>query len=163
MKVLFLDFDGVLNNQDFLMAACQEHKGRRGETEFWVAMIDPECVERLNGVVRRTGCAVVISSSWRIGRNRQDLQHYLDLTGFKYSVLGCTPSIGKAGRIRGDEIQLWLDRATNKYGEIESFAIIDDDSDMGHLMPRLVNTSFKVGLQDEHVEQLVSLLGEPDA
>lgn len=124
---------------------------------------NPDAVERLNEVVRRTDCVIVISSSWRIGSSRHDLQHFLELRGFNYGVLSVTPSVGKANRVRGDEIQLWLDRAKEKYGEIESFAIVDDDSDMGHLMPRLVRTDFTTGLTDEHVEQLVSLLGEADA
>jgi hypothetical protein len=57
-------------------------------------------------------------------------------------------------RCRGNEIQAWLDAVP----VVKTFAILDDDSDMGHLLPFLVRTSGQTGLQPEHVEQAIKLL-----
>ena len=51
------------------------------------------------------------------------------------------------------EIQSWIDDH-----EVESFVILDDSSDMAHLMPKLVHTSMETGLTEDHVEQALSLL-----
>lgn len=163
MKTLFLDFDGVLNSQPFLIEAHRIRKDweHPSELDRWVSMIDPEAVELLNEIVERTNCVIVVSSSWRIVNNRHDLQHFLELRGFSHSILGRTPSLGGRNRKRGHEIQAWLDdwEASHPDDLIESFAIVDDDSDMAHLMDKLVHTDFRIGMQRMHVEKIVSMLG----
>ena len=42
------------------------------------------------------------------------------------------------------------------------FVILDDDSDMAHLMPRLVRTSFDAGLTWEHANAAIAMLSTPD-
>lgn len=166
MKVLFLDFDGVLNHQQFLIDAARENSEYpMTNLDRWVSMLDPAAVARLNEVVERTNCAVVVSSSWRIGSSRPELQHMLEVRGFRWSLLGCTPSCRtKENPHRGYEIQRWIDDWNEQHPDDTvtdaDIAIIDDDSDMDHLLHRLVHTGFTVGLQDEHVDALVSLLGE---
>jgi hypothetical protein len=131
VKVIFLDVDGVLINR----RACKlahDLKVRQ--------MADPTCVKHLNNLLARTGAKLVISSCWRIGRTITELQELMD----KWKVKG--EVVGKTGwdydSIRGVEIQRYLDAAP----EVESFVIIDDDSDMGHLMPFLAKTKFEPGL-----------------
>jgi hypothetical protein len=69
-----------------------------------------------------------------------------------------TPGGIYAAEARGQEIQAWLDGAP-RYGiEVESFVILDDDSDMVHLADRLVKTSFETGLLDEHVDRAIAML-----
>lgn len=41
---------------------------------------------------------------------------------------------------------------------MESFAILDDESDMGHLGDRHVKTDLATGLLDHHVDQAITLL-----
>ena len=41
----------------------------------------------------------------------------------------------------------------------EAFVILDDVADMEHLDDRLVRTRFETGLEDEHVEAAVAILG----
>jgi hypothetical protein len=63
--------------------------------------------------------------------------------------------------VRGEEIQQWMGANGVKP---EDIAILDDDSDMGDLTPRLVQTTFQYGLLDEHVEWAIRLLkGSNDA
>ena len=114
-------------------------------------MIDPAAVELLNRLVASTGAKVVISSSWRVCRTLEQIQDDLRSRGFVGEVIGATPSI--IGH-RGHEIAAWL----TEHGPA-SFVILDDDSDMAHLKPRLVRTTFARGLQLEHIETARALLG----
>lgn len=157
MKILFLDFDGVLNSAQH--PALPPGGGMMG--------IAPEHVAVLNAVVEDTGAKVVVSSTWRLGRDALDLQTLLEGAGFTGYVIGRTPDLTRrAGALyaavqRGHEIQAWMDAwsATMCDDEpIESFAIVDDDDDMGELRGRLVQTDFRTGLQDEHARRLVALL-----
>jgi hypothetical protein len=74
--------------------------------------------------------------------------HVLDRTG--------QTSLGDR---RGDEIREWL-KACNDRGryEIESFIILDDETDMLEFLPRLVKTSMDGGLTDAHVDLALEML-----
>ncbi len=140
MKVVFLDFDGVLNAST--------------SPDFCIERV---FVERLNRIIAKTGAHVVLSTTWRIAEPAGYCERCLAECGFIGTVLGSTPSIyipGLASVPRGREIQAWLDRNPT----VEAFVILDDDSDMEHLLPRLVRTAFKDGLQDHEVEKAVALL-----
>lgn len=166
MKIIFLDIDGVLNCWSCLSAYIEENHDND--------CIATEHVAHLNAIVKRTGAKVVISSTWRILMHMEDIKEHLDWAGFQGEVIGKTPRLG---RDRGHEIQAWLDfhsdkptrfqrlvRAVKRFfgwddDTIESFVILDDDSDMVHLKPYLVKTSMENGLLEEHVEKAVKVLG----
>ena len=57
---------------------------------------------------------------------------------------------------RGLEIQKWLD--DNPQGENVVFVILDDDSDMEHLMDRLVQTDHEFGLTQEDAGKAILML-----
>lgn len=152
MRVLFLDIDGVLNFQSYII----QHAN--GGSSLSCEIVDPECVARVSTICAATDAKVVISSSWRILMEQDRLVAFLERNGFRGEVIGYTPSISKNGRIRGDEIQAWLDHSVPEGETVEAFVILDDDSDMGKLLPRLVKTSFEVGLRDEHVSKAIALL-----
>lgn len=153
--VLFLDFDGVLNTRSGRIANGIEH-------------ICPQRVELVNQIVERTGCAVVVSSTWRLLFSPKPLfdlqqieamQQILDAAGAKFAVYGVTPTIENSPRwpTRGDEIQKWLDDRPEETGP---FASVDDEAPMGHLEHRCVRTNDQDGLTQAHVERLVTLLTE---
>ena len=66
MRIVFLDFDGVLNSHAYFNARTEkfEDVGEAGE-------LDPTAVERLNRIIDATGALVVVSSSWRYARSRE--------------------------------------------------------------------------------------------
>jgi hypothetical protein len=156
-KVIFLDFDGVLNQgRPFIQG------GPRGVLKTYV---DPATVERVNRIVEETGAYVVVSSTWRIGKTRAEMQEQLAGVGFKGTVIGrtddvvpCTLHFGKtcAEAHRGTEIGMWL----HDHRSCTGFVIIDDESDMGVLAPWLVQTDDKVGITDDDVEAAIKLLKE---
>ncbi len=161
MKALFTDVDGVFNSADYL-------RNRRHIRRPSGHAIDAVTVPRFNEIIRRAGAKVVISSSWRLQHPWQRMQEILTLHGAVCEVIGQTPSIYHPmppneycdnpikRSDRGHEIQAWLD----EHPEVTKFAIVDDDSDMVHLLPRLVQTTWAMGLLDEHIEPLVKMLTE---
>ena len=135
-------------------------------------LIDPEAVSLLNQLTDATGASIVVSSSWRrayLGQP-QGLTRLIallkDRHGIKAPIIGMTPAKDNALRnVRGKEIQAWLDCAPVT---VDSFIIIDDDSDMGRLSNKLIKTTMVDGLRIDHVEEGIRRLGaipstdEPD-
>lgn len=148
MKVIFLDIDGVLVTlRSFAMGRSGLH-----------AKADPDTVAALNTIIEATGASIVISSTWRLGRGGVGrMRDTLKLWGCTGKVVDRTPDLPRP-RERGDEIQQWLDRREAQRGDVESFVILDDDADMAHLMPLLVQTEFERGLTTEHAEVAIRIL-----
>lgn len=154
MKILFLDIDGVLNSHDF-WRRCRE-LGILPDDK-----VDPLAVERLNRLTDESGAKIVVSSTWRLPYvwNGQlgMLVTRLQKVGIKGEIIGMIPDHQKAYG-RGGEIQSWMLQARQDGIDIESFVILDDDSDMEHLISYLVQTKFADGLQDIHVEAAIEIL-----
>lgn len=157
MKVIFLDFDGVLNTP----AHCSK-------PDYYKDPCDTPHVEVLNEVIARTGAKVVISSVWRMDGMEKCIDH-LTRKGFKGQVIGVTTSHPKTGDTRGHEIQEWLDMqqtTANALGgeakqrqTVEKFVIIDDDSDMTGVEKWHVHITNNTGLMHSHVPQILRHIG----
>ena len=156
MKVIFLDFDGVL-----ILPHSRGQSGSRSRADL-------TAVTNLNMLIRMSHAKVVVSSAWR-GRCKAPMQRLLRSWGVACTVVGVTPRnlrvawvygpddelrrFNKSGP-RGAEILAWL----RAHPGVESFAILDDDSDMACVGHRLVQTEFMTGLTVEHVGRALSLL-----
>ena len=157
MKIIFLDFDGVLNSEKFLKT--NQGKG------FGAAQIDPQAVVLLDQLVQATGAKIVISSSWRHIWSTWEIKQMLFKAGSKVAskaIIDRTP-MGESNR--GQEIQEWLDldperEVVNPEHEgVESFVILDDTDDMlPDQMDRFVHTSGQIGLTAENVSDAISIL-----
>lgn len=136
MKVLFLDVDGVLNS--------------RSTTNFHdLYPIDPYMAFLVGRIQLQTGCEVVLSSSWR-----HHPEGVKSVSKRVVELLDVTPTWDT---IRGEEIQMWLD----KMGPVvERYAILDDDTDMlDKQFPNFFKTTFETGLTDEIAEKVIQHLG----
>jgi hypothetical protein len=130
MKIIFLDFDGVLNNQLWY----ESTKGMFCERDD----LDPKNIEQLNMLIKETDAKVVVTSTWRLGRSIAELQSILDGNGFKGEVVGTTLDLRYkehgACIVRGNEIYCWIqeheDLIGQKSHEYKNYVILDDDSDM---------------------------------
>lgn len=138
--IIFLDFDGVV------------------ETIFWERDIDgsytlnglknsherylnnKQAIGWLNRLYQEIPYDVVVSSTWRMSMDIKELQDLLIRSGFNKNikVIGKTPLLHQQ---RGVEIQEWIDINHFK----GKFIIIDDDSDMCHLIKHLVRTDCMLG------------------
>ncbi len=148
MKILFLDIDGVLNSGTWF------ESNRRGMFD-----LDPGAVSLYNEIVEKTGCMVVISSSWR------RLDGYIDelqRNSLRVDVIiGETPRLPRPNGTsvefceRGFEIRSWI--ISNCQGVELTYAIVDDDSDMLPGQP-FFQTSWKIGLTREITDNIIKHL-----
>lgn len=162
LKVLFLDFNGVLD-------CYEQYRGLPKPDDIllvrqaayfkeYLPTFDPAAVARVAEIVKRTDARIVVSSTLRLFNTLADMREMLNDSGYpgKCPIIGKTPQ--GFGGIRGYEIHAWLLQARRRGWNVESFCILDDDDDMVHLMPRLVQTSKTHGLQQQDVERAVTLL-----
>ncbi len=157
IKIVFLDIDGVLNNDPDLWALRERQlNGLKREDRD---DIFAKHVQLLNDLIDRSGAKVVLSSTWRMIFTLADMRGMLNHHGFKGDLIDKTPhhAEGPKGRCeRGDEIAWWLnfyDRET-----VDSFVILDDNSDMGDLHSNFVQTDAMLGLTQEDVERALAIL-----
>lgn len=130
MKIIFLDIDGVLNNQLWYIKT----KGKR-HSRF---NIDPENIKMLNSIIKATKAKVVITSTWRHGQTKASLQRMLKSFGFKGKIIGITTDMRYTqfgtSILRGNEILHWIQTHEKdieaEYYEYKNYVILDDDSDM---------------------------------
>lgn len=159
MRVLFLDIDGVLN-------------GHEKHPDSPYTTIRPDCVKRLNRIVKATDCRIVVSSAWRYMLfHRGGKPRPMSLLGFQYmlhthGLIHCTKVI--IGHTRKDEdipergaqIRAWLE----VHPEVTSFVVLDDDPmamELGPLWRRLVRTNEKMGLTDADARRAIAVLSRP--
>ena len=176
MKVLFLDIDGVLNSENWFAYRIYCVKSNMvnilmnfvdtddRNIKHKLTMLDDRAIANLNRIIEETGCKVVLSSSWRSSNELENIftQDLLKLKGFKYEFYDVTPRLwfNDFSIRRGEEINLWLDKESEKHN-IESFVILDDDSDMlPEQMNNFIHVDGQVGLTDRDVLTAIEILNK---
>ena len=140
MKIVFLDFDGVLNNRESL---------RKG------IHLLPEKVLLVGEICKRTKAKIVISSTWRMGTPIKVMKEMMWRAGLRFDCIIDYTSKGYDGK-RGEQIEQWL-----RENNCDCHVVLDDEKfDMGDQVAHLVQTTIETGLTQEHVEQAVAMLGE---
>ena len=167
MKVIFLDIDGVLNTHDYLIATqAAQTFDAGGKITRWnhEEDMDRVLVARVNRIIEATGAKVVISSSWRLLFQLDDIRGFLTSRGFVGEIIGETPRYvhkedWTSGRIdhRADEIRAWL---REDGGAVESYVILDDDhEEIGESFgDRYVRTDGDLGLTEELTSRAIDVL-----
>ena len=156
MKVIFLDFDGVLNSSVFITEARkwrQKNQEKHRSVEWWASDIDPKAVALLNFILSKTEAQIVISSSWRYGCSLDLLRSILKASGCEGEVIAVTPRM--PGNHRSDKIQEWL----RLHPEVDSFVVLDDARDAG-IDGKFVQTDYGIGLTQEDAEKAVEILND---
>lgn len=162
MRIVMLDFDGVLNSAWWFESAREPIRDAHCDVCAEVVAFDPANVRRLNRITAATDAAIVVSSSWRYRYEHvADLRHLLRAAGVDGRIIGRTERWGEktAGLAnRGQEIKAWLDTRP-----VDSWIILDDVNEFADFgADRWIETSFaNGGLLDEHVEQAIEMLREP--
>lgn len=122
-KVLFLDIDNVLNTRP----DC----------------LDEDKVKPVLEIIKKTGCKIVISSTWRFEKEKllrlsEALKVDLYLTAepeFR--------GILWESKSRGEEIKEWLE---NQYKDYEKIVILDDMEDLRPMQEFHVKINGEIGL-----------------
>jgi hypothetical protein len=144
-RIIFLDFDGVLNTVGYVLALGAAQVG-----EQW---LDTRRVRLVAEIARRAGARVVLSTSWRKVFHRPELEAMLRRRGYDGEFAGVTPLLRRA---RGEEIRAYVD---THWHQIDAWVALDDAVDgMDWLGERHVVTTIEDGLTAEHVEQAVRIL-----
>lgn len=150
MKIIFLDFDGVITTYQ----------------SKW--KIDMNKIKIINDICDKTDAKIVVTSSWRIGYRGvvSTFQEYLkqyfikhEYEGiFKYifdkfinNIVGMTES----GSCRGNEIKFYM----KEHPEVENYVILDDDSDMcDYQLFNFVQTDTYEGITKRDAKLCVDIL-----
>lgn len=157
-KILFLDIDGVLSSNEFLIKTG-------GKSGF----IDKEKVSLLNKL-KPYNVEIVISSSW--GYN-EDTVNTLISCGLELPIIGGTEHFHTNWVCRGNEIAKWLSVTFDNYsvfngrpfiyegykGSDYEYVIIDDDVDM--LMcqkDNFINVDSNTGLTEDDINKIIDIL-----
>jgi len=138
MKVLFLDIDGVLNN---------DHTKERFEDEPYAEFVsvDRRLLKLFMEWWEKRDIELVLSSSWR---HSKYMTNYLIDLGLKFYCY--TPSSFSAHK-RRREIDTWL----RNHPEVTHYAILDDIAVGGK---GFVQTSPKHGVRQKNLDKLDKIL-----
>lgn len=154
--LIFLDIDGVLNSDRYLATlSTQSRLVDPADDAYWLEMIDPTAVERLNKLTRLTGAKLVISSAWRTYLGMSRLVPILAGRGVEAEVIDQTPE--NSDWTRSAEIKCWL----SEHPSHGPWVAIDDLELTG--LRYAVRTNGREGLQGKHVLRAARLLKEQGA
>ncbi len=149
IKVLFLDFDGVLNFRRYLI-----------EKNEYGVVIDPKRMEILKGIIDATNARLVLTTSWRVHWHKdpvrcKDIGKDINRI-FAESGLEIFDKTQVRNEGREYEIEMWL----QKHPEVEAYAVLDDEFlDADRLEGNFVKTSsFKEGLDREAAQKVIEIL-----
>jgi hypothetical protein len=143
-KIVFLDFDGVLNCDESVCELGTRYK-------FW-----PASIKALNEVLTRGGARIVISSTWREHWTLSENAACLEQAGLVPGrVVGKTCVSDKE---RGIQIDSWLKGVPYM---VQSFVILDDKDDMAMHRQRLVRVDSNTGFDTKGARRAIEILAQP--
>jgi hypothetical protein len=167
MKVIFLDFDGVLNPLHYmhmLGKMWRESNGQIKSQDEFGHLFFQQNIDALNHILEKTNAKIVVSSTWRLSGVKvlSDMFFERNMNLAYSEFYDITPDHAQPqqsglwlGDERGYEIKAWLD----KHHEVKSYVIIDDNSDMlEEQMQNFVKTNQWYGLTMEDAENAIKIL-----
>ena len=158
MKVIFLDIDGVLNNQKHTVELCDNLLGREQYYEIMREIgeipFDYRSCKLIQQLAMETGAKIVLYSTWRLNPASIDiLSKYA-----KIEIYDKTPCIS-VSYSRGLEIQQWLEN----HPMVTNYVIIDDDMDMlESQMSHFVHIDNMIGFIKENLVQCKEILNREE-
>lgn len=155
MKIIFLDFDGVMDTSyyDHIL----NKKGLPGSDSFGI-IFDPKSVRNLKEIIDKTGADIVVSSSWKYFMTYKDFLDMWKYRGLPGFVTDVTP-IPSVRRNRGDEIDAWLTECNEEC----QYVIIDDLDGSNfneHQLSRLLVVNPFCDIDENIVERAIALLSD---
>lgn len=149
MKVIFLDFDGVLNSERYV-----KNSGQFG------VIIDPDRMILLRQIVDATGAKIVLSTSWREhwdkaseGCDQIGLQINATFGEYELNIFDKTPEINLR---REQQIECWL----AEQPDVDNFVVLDDEFlSSPFLTGHFIKTAnFRDGIDEENVADTIKVL-----
>jgi hypothetical protein len=166
MKLIFLDFDGVINSTKWMHSDQfkQETKDLSDADLYLIKvqyLIDPNSIQLINELVDRSKAEVVVSSTWRHKFSIDELNSILKSRGSTFNIIDKTPR-RYSNRFsqtiaRGIEIQAYLDSLPHSP---DSIVILDDIDNMLHLSKYLILTYDETGITTQNIESALKMLNK---
>jgi hypothetical protein len=164
-KVIFLDFDGVLNSDETEVEASPIHP---------YLYLDPKLAKLVQQICDRTNAVIVLSTSWRTRIHSSwsgesylsldELKEALSNVGLTADVVDVTPDLAREDYIGRADMTIW--RCPPRHKEItawiednkpKSFVILDDDLG-AEIKNHFVHTLPIWGITQKDVEKAVNIL-----
>lgn len=175
MKVIFLDFDGVMNNcgshnyhkrriKRYMKEFDCDYKTAERHLGRFLDSFDPVCASNFQIILdEHPDAMIVLSTSWRNIHDTEFCKKKLEEYFVDSSrVIGKTPVVirGWTSGDRTDEIAQYLD----EHPEVENYIILDDAFISGVYHYRHVQTDWDGGgLTQKHVRDALAYLSHPGA
>lgn len=148
--VIFLDFDGVLNTEQYHAKLVAEGKLTKDK---WGPLFDPKAVANLRSIIDATDAGIVISSSWRYLYMLGSLRMMWEVRGLPGEIVSILPC-GTTYISRGEEIEGWLEQ----HGRPD-YVIIDDLDDFNQAQhTHYVETNPIVGITEQDSNKAIKIL-----
>lgn len=144
-KIIFLDFDGVLNSK------YTKDRVRFGPWNQLFRGLDAWRVKLVSDLAAETGAKVIISSTWRQYYTRPELQKLLEGYGWQVPIHGYTPQ----NHERSEDIQGWFELN----GAPAGYVVLDDIQTK--FKENQVLTVDEVGFTAQHLEKAKEILKGP--
>ena len=157
MKVIFLDFDGVMDTAYYDHVLAKE--GKPGSDEYGI-IFDPNSIQNLKHIIDMTGADIVVTSSWKYFMSYKDFLDMWEARKLPGFVTDVTPNI-HGSRFRGDEIEAWLKDCRSEC----QYVILDDlgaDNFNEHQHQRLLVVNPFYGIDEEIADRAIRLLNQKD-
>ena len=148
--VIFLDFDGVLNTEQYQAQLAIEGKPTK---DRWGPLFDPKAVGNLRRILDATDSIIVVSSSWRYIHRLSSLRLMWSARNLPGEIIDTIPC-GATYISRGEDIEYWLERNNRP-----QYVIIDDLGDFfPEQLDHFVQTNPIVGITDADALKAIDLL-----
>lgn len=166
-RMIFLDFDGVLNTGRHIAALKRAGKPLSDKYGY---LFDPESVANLGTIIDATGASVVISSSWKfegaermaeMWRERRLPGRMIDITEecmTAEEIRAINPDFDDPEMFigKGNEIKHWLLEHT---AEGYRYVILDDEPDiLSEQRPNFIRIDPKRGITEEDARRAIEIL-----
>lgn len=149
-SIIFLDFDGVLNTEQYQARLAVDRKANK---DAWGPLFDPRAVANLRTIIDSTNAGIVISSSWRYIHCLGSLRMMWEVRDLPGEILDTLPC-GATYISRGEDICCWL----NQYGQA-NYMIIDDLNDFyPSQQDRYVESNPIVGITETDAVRAIKIL-----
>ena len=168
-KIIFLDFDGVLNTEYYQNYLCYQGLAYQ---DVYGAIFDPEAIKQLERIVDATNAKIVIESSWKY-LGLEAMQEMWTVRHLPGQVIDITPSsvsdqwlltanlddVDPAmGHCKGMEIASWL---TDNAGPDARYVIIDDEYViLDSQLTSFILTNPYDGITEELADRAISILND---
>lgn len=148
--VIFLDFDGVLNTEQYQAQLAIDGKPTK---DAWGPLFDPRAVANLRKILEATDAAIVISSSWRWMFRLGSLRMMWEVRELPGEIIDTIPC-GAQYISRGEDIECWF----NRNGRPD-YVIIDDlDDFFPSQHDRYIETNPIVGITEADAKKAIEIL-----